>query len=187
MVVIYAGLVPATNAPSAQSLELHVRAQRLFDNLSLDQATIVLPFVAISELLVPVPTEDAAKLIRILQELFFCPVFDSRAASIAASLWSHHKRLPRDRQYKNRHVLKADVLIVASAKAAGATTFYSNDRECRMLASLIMEADGLPAQPKTLQDVFVESDIRRGDSPPPVKRPVKKKSKRTPRPDEPTA
>jgi hypothetical protein len=37
-------------------------------------------------------------------------------------------------------------MIVASAKAAGATRFYSHDTECRALASLIMTSYDLPTK-----------------------------------------
>ena len=35
-----------------------------------------------------------------------------------------------------RDVLKADAMILATAKAAGATKFYTNDDKCRKLAIL---------------------------------------------------
>jgi hypothetical protein len=67
-------------------------------------------------------------------------------------------------------VLKAGAMIVAAAKAAGATGFYSNDKNCRQLAKLVMDANGLPEKPRDLSDMFVESDLREGKEPPPVKR-----------------
>jgi hypothetical protein len=46
---------------------------------------------------------------------------DIQAAAIAADIWERHRKLPKKQQYGKgkRHVLKADSMIVAAAKAAG--------------------------------------------------------------------
>ena len=184
MILVYAGIVPSKNdATSPQVIELSLCSNRLLDQLSRDEATIILPTVAISELLVPVPLSESGLLIRALAEQFVCPAFDLPAAAIAANLWASHKKLPRDQQYSNRHVLKADTLIIASAKAAGATIFYSNDRKCRALAGIIMEARGLPEKPSDLEEIFAESDRRSGAEPPPLKPKPKKNNAKKEKPD----
>ena len=86
---------------------------------------------------------------------------DLEAAAIAADLWSRHKEAPKDQQYGRRQVLRADAMIVASVCAAGATEFYSHDRRCRALASLLMAARDLPTDDP--EDMFLKDDIRRGD------------------------
>jgi predicted nucleic acid-binding protein len=177
MILVYAGKVPSKGA--SPLAELTVRSRRLLDRLVADDATIVLPTVAVSELLVPVPNPESGMLIRELSEQFVCPTFDMRAAAIAAELWAIHKKLPRDQQYKDRHVLRADAMIIASAKAVGATIFYSNDRNCRKLAANIMTAEGLPEKPRDLEEQFVDIDIRGGVEPPPrVKKAKVKKARR---------
>ena len=180
MILIYAGIVPSKDASPAGSelARLKLRAGMLFDHFARDDATIILPTVAIAEVLVPVPDSASGLLIQSLSENFLCPAFDMHAADIAAKLWAKHKKLPKDQQYKDRHVLKADAMIIASAKAAGAAEFYSNDGDCRKLAKLIMDADGLPTRARDLEDVFVESDIRSGEGPPPRKAKPKKKSRK---------
>lgn len=174
MILVYAGKVPSNDAPLP---DLAIRARRLLDRLATDEATVVLPTVAIAELLVPVPKAESGLLIRELSDQFFCRNFDLPAAAIAADLWSLHKKLPKDQRYSNRHVLKADAMIIACAKAAGATVFYSNDKDCRKLAGLVMDAEGLPTQPRDLEEQFVDSDIRSGVEPPPKARKAKKKAK----------
>ena len=53
-------------------------------------------------------------------------------------------------------------LIVASARAGGATQFYSHDKNCRTLAELAgMEALDLP-NGETMKDQFLLADIRAG-------------------------
>ena len=183
MILVYAGIVPSKNAATDPELaELTVRAHRLLYRLSRDDATIILPTIAISELLVPVPASDHGMLIKALAEQFVCPAFDVQAASVAANLWAAHKKLPRDQQYKDRHVLKADAMIIASARVAGASIFYSNDRACRALAGTVMRSEGLPTKPQNLEDVFVESDIRSGDPPPP--RPPRRKKPKGKKPSD---
>jgi hypothetical protein len=109
------------------------------------KGTILLPTVAISELLVPVPKAHKGALIAVLQQMFLCPPFDLHAASIAADLWSQHQKLPQDEQYQKRHVVRPDCMIIASVRAAGATEFYSHDKKCRTLANLAeMTAHDLP-------------------------------------------
>lgn len=62
MVLVYAGIVPSKEA-SADVTEWSLRARRLLDRLDDDEATIVLPTIAISELLVPVPIAESGLLI----------------------------------------------------------------------------------------------------------------------------
>lgn len=158
MVLIYAGIVPSAN--SAVDKELRISAKML---LHMHQAdAIVLPTIAISELLVPVDISRHGLLIAKLSEMFICRAFDLHAASIAADLWAKHKRLPPNDQYKQRQVLRADSMIVASAKAAGADVFYTHDKKFRALAGLVMKAKDLPKDDNT--DMFIRGDIERGEA-----------------------
>jgi hypothetical protein len=162
MVLIYAGYVASKAGPRSPEFEdLSVRAKLLLHQLTRQKATIVLPTVAISELLVPVPKAQKGALIARFTKMFVCPPFDLEAAAIAADLWLRHKEAPKDQQYGRRQVLRADAMIVASVCAAGATEFYSHDRRCRALASLLMAARDLPTDDP--EDMFLKDDIRRGD------------------------
>lgn len=146
-VLIYAELVPAKDeVRSADFEELRDRSRLLLYRAAKKKDMIILPTVAISELLVPVPREQQGALITLLQQKFFCPTFDLQAASIAADLVARHKQLPRDLRYNDRKIVRADAMIIASARAAGASAFYSHDGKCRSLAGLIMKAHDLPEQ-----------------------------------------
>jgi hypothetical protein len=139
MILVYAGIVPRSPKNSGDTPDdqkLARRAKILLHQLKSD--TVVFPTIAISEILVPVPASKRGLLITALQELFVCPEFDQRAAVIAAELWARYKEVPPDLKYENRHVMRADVKIIASAKAVGATHFYTNDDNCRAIADLIM-------------------------------------------------
>jgi len=160
MILIYAGLVPRKSGKLSKKLEeLGVRSKLLLHMRSKD--IIVLPTIAISEVLVPVAAAQRGILLTELSSRFLCPPFDMSAAAIAADLWSQHKRLPDDLQYQDRHVLRADAMIVAAAKSAGATEFYSHDRRCRALADIVMTGCDLPTRDPN--DMFLINDIRRGE------------------------
>ena len=162
MILVYAELVPSKNPNrSSKYQNLHVRANLLLHKLFREKALVLLPTVAISELLVPIPKAEKGALIAALTEQFTCPSFDVKAAAIAADLWSQHRNMSNDVQYDKRHVLKADVMIVASAYAAGATDFYSHDQKCRDLAKLLMKAHDLPTDDP--DDMFLKNDILSGD------------------------
>jgi len=156
MILIYAGIVPQRNgkAKSAKAKKLTHRAKVLMDQLK--DETIVLPTIAVAELLVPVPAAQKGSLIATLIGMFHCRPFDLHAAAIGSDLWARHKSLPVDLQYKNRHVLKADVMIIATAKAGSATKFYSHDKSCRALANLVMQAADLPTHS---EDLFFGQDV----------------------------
>jgi len=165
MILIYAGIVPSKSAgkKSAQLEELQVRSKLLLHQLARQQAPIFLPTIAVSELLVPVPATHRGALIATLTERLVCPPFDLHAAAIAAELWVQHKNLPADLRYDDRQVLKADAMIVASAKAAGATAFYTHDKKCRALARLAVMSDrDLPTHDP--DDMFILEAIRRGEA-----------------------
>jgi hypothetical protein len=75
MVLVYAGIVPAKTAKAAkhskERAELSVRAKLLLHRLSREKATVVLPTIALSELLVPVPSKDKGLLIARLMDSSF--------------------------------------------------------------------------------------------------------------------
>lgn len=152
MVLIYAGVVPQKEGQcrSDDWEQLCRRSKILLDELAIRKATIVLPTIAIAELLVPVPQSQKGALVTELNGMFYCPPFDVRAASMASSLWSEFKELPADSRYESRHVLKADAMIVGTAKSVGASRFYSHDNNCRRMADLVMEGYDLPSHSSDL-------------------------------------
>jgi len=162
MIVVYAGVAPSRKQTRPKNFdELRIRAKILLFQLARDKATVVFPTIAVAELLVPVPDAQKGILIAALNEKFVCGPFDLPASAIAAELWSRHAELPKELQYRERHVLKADAMILAAAKAAGVTEFYSHDRRCRKLAGLIgMKGRDLPAHG---DDLFIEGEIQRGE------------------------
>jgi predicted nucleic acid-binding protein len=123
-----------------------------------NEDTIILPAVAIAELLTPISSDRRPALLREFTEKFVCPPFDLRAAPLAAKLRADDEQLAADDKYKKseRHVLKADAMIIASAKVAGATRFYSSDFKCRKLARLVLDA---PDPPKVIPQNLYSDEI----------------------------
>jgi len=149
-IVIWAGFVPEVNTDSwpkekiEKRAEMKRRATILYRSFSRKKWLVVLPTIAIAELLVKVPEAEKANLIAAPGKRFICPSFDPRAAAIASGLWSRFKSLPADQQYQDRNVLKADSMIIGSVVAAGATAFYSHDGPARRMAELAIKGLDLP-------------------------------------------
>lgn len=158
MTLIYAGIVPRKPGTRSEELQdLQRRAKLLFEALAIEGARIVLPTVCLAELLVPVHESSRGRLVAELSKSFQLRSFDDHAAAVAAELWGGHKKLPKERQYRERVVLKSDVMIVATAKAAGASRFYTHDTDCRKLAAFVMEGRDLPTRDERL---FSEKELR---------------------------
>jgi len=158
MVLIYAGIAPRS---SQIDNELVISSKILLTKLTREKATVVLPTICVSEMLVPVEHDRHGTLLMQLQSLFLCYPFDIRASSIAAELFKQHRAMNEAERYRDRILLKADVMIVATAASAGATDFYSNDIGCRRLAGFVSNAHELPANDPN--DMFLRGDLERGD------------------------
>lgn len=163
-VLIYAGVVPCKGKQPAERKDLTVRAKLLLNMLrNPKEVTIILPAISLAELLVPVPPSQKGTLIAELMRRFVIAPFDLHASTIASELWANHKKLPRDQQYKDRNVLKSDVMILGSARAVGATKFYTNDKDCRALANTLLDGFGLPLPKRDPTDMYAADDIQRGE------------------------
>lgn len=125
------------------------RAQWALREIERDKLKIVLTAVALAELVVPMTDEKTGAFIAAAEERFIIAPFDARAASVAAKLWRLNHKLSKAERVQ-RSVLKADVLIIASAYCAGVGRFYTHDRRCRKLAQSLMEARDLPENPDDL-------------------------------------
>ena len=144
---------------TSASDELETRAQILLRQLEEDKAEIVVPTIVVAELLTPIKVAKHGDFIAELRRRFICPPFDLQSASLAADLWQRHRELPRKDQLA-RNVLKADVLIIATACVAGAKLFYTHERKCRRLAQLAkLETFDLPTHHENL---FIDAEMRRG-------------------------
>lgn len=120
--------------------EMCRRAKILLTNLGSQR--IIVPTIAVSELLCGVDAKNHGNFVAELKKRFFCPPFDLAACAMAAVLFQYGKTLP---DKLARPLLKADTMIIASVKTSGGATFYSHDPACRKIAAHAgMEALDLP-------------------------------------------
>lgn len=121
--------------------EMRRRARILLRMLESEKIELYIPSIVISELLAGVEGQKHARLLAEFDVRFFCPPFDTKACPLAARLWQFERGLPGassglpKEEQSDRKVLKSDILIVASAKVAGVTLFYSHEAKCRRLAT----------------------------------------------------
>jgi predicted nucleic acid-binding protein len=133
------------------------RSRLLLETLSATKELTIIPYIAVAELLLGIDRTQHGQYITELQERFFLAPFDLRATAYAASLWQDYRGLPKDQQIE-RTCLKADVLIVATAKVHGATKVFSHDPKFRKLADFAgMAGRDLPTHS---EDMFVDLEAR---------------------------
>lgn len=127
-----------TTASVAQhDRQVQQQALDLFRWLDGEGAQIVIPAISAAELLTPLDQEAQQRMLQLLSRRCRAAVFDLRTAGIAASLYRQTADIKP--QYAEAttptRFFRADTLIVASAKAAGATHFFSHDKACRSIAA----------------------------------------------------
>jgi predicted nucleic acid-binding protein len=154
MVIIWGmkGAAKKGKPVSTHAAEMQHRAKLLLFKLAEKKETIIIPAVTVAEVLYGLPADTHGTFLATLESRFFCPPFDVRACALAAALWQQHRGLPAGEQM-DRTVLKNDVMVVATAKVAGAEAFYSHDRKCRDLAALAgLKAHDLPTHSENYLD-----------------------------------
>lgn len=125
------------------------RAIWLLRHLTVSRAQVVVSTIVVGELLVGIDTTLHAGFVESLAARFHIVPFDVRAASKAAEEFSKNIDLKESGQGA-RKTFKADLSIVASAWASGATVFFADDERCRKLATRMgMIAKPLPEQSPT--------------------------------------
>jgi len=165
---------PQKGTLSDHDAEMQRRSRILLRDLDEKKEIVIVPTVAVAELLCPIDPKEHGKFIAVLTQRFFCPPLDIRAASLAAELWQYHRGLPSNEQI-SRTVLKADVLIIASAKVGGASAFYSHDAKCRKVA---LRAGMKPRDlPTHSEDLFINAEMQSA-SPVTPKSPAQPKKRR---------
>ena len=131
--------------------EQQQRARWLFESLEQqDDAQIIIPSVVLAEYLSPVKESEHANVMAEVSNRFIVAPFDVRCASLAAKLFKSGRPDRSTSGTEWRKCLRADTLIIATAKIHGAKVLYSGDRNCLSLARSVMDARDLPDQPPHL-------------------------------------
>lgn len=114
--------------------QLRKRAKWLFTNLEREGARIIVPSVVAAEYLTSVKDSDKSNVLSAMSMRFFIAPFDVKCANLASMLWKSGSPGRKKGKMGSRICLRADTLIVATAKTYGAQHFYSGDEGCRKLA-----------------------------------------------------
>lgn len=149
-ILIWGG-IRELRADQQQRPEMVQRAKWLLAMLERDGTRIIVPTIVAAELAVPVAARRRGDFLAVLAANFIVRPFDLHAAAIAAELHAKTLKVPA-KELPPRPVLSADVKIIATAKAAGASAFFSADAKCRRVAALVMEARDLPTHAEELFD-----------------------------------
>lgn len=120
------------------------RGQLLFERLQEDNAQVVIPSIVIAEYLVPSEKKLHPSIIEAINRRFLIKPFDVHCASLAAELFKSGKPMRPNGVPFGREILRSDTLIIATAVVHKAKVFYSDDGDCRALASTVMDARPLP-------------------------------------------
>ena len=104
-----------------------------------------IPTIVVAEYLVPADKKAHASIIEAINRRFLIRPFDIECASLAAELFKVGKPMRTAGIPLGREVLRADTLIIATAKVHKAKVFYTDDANCRALAATVLDARPLPA------------------------------------------
>ena len=134
------------------------RADWLMAFLEEEKADVMVAAISVAEFLRGSSTDHRSRQKAIMEETFICQPFDAHVAEVAAGL---SKRALTVEDYQNRKAhLRADLQIVATAKASKATVLYSHDVGARKLAATCgIEARDLPTMPPNLFDYASGNDV----------------------------
>jgi predicted nucleic acid-binding protein len=138
--------------------DLIARSVARFNDLKGRGITIMIPSIVVAEYLPAYPVEDHPAQLAILRKNFFIAPFDAAAAVVAAGIQC--KRLlaeTHDATSMGKHCLKADVKIIATAIAHGATMIYSHDKHFNSFGRgriLVSDVPDLPPPSQSQQVLF---------------------------------
>ena len=122
------------------------RAERFFRRCKDDGKRIYVPAQSLAELLVGYSAAQRRQTLATLPKSFLIAPFDAKAAAIAAELqhnWDHLKQVGSEYGI-TRQQIKADINVLASAIAAGASYLYSEDGQMKSFAQGKIIVCGLP-------------------------------------------
>jgi predicted nucleic acid-binding protein len=125
-------------------------AKYLFEQFTKRKTQVIVPAVALSEYLTAIAVAAHDNVIEQMKKRFLLMPFSPECAALAASLFQTGQQMRAKGVAGGRAVLRADTMIIATAKTFGAGTLYTADEECAALASNVMNASGVPQPPTGL-------------------------------------
>ncbi|MHB1156184.1 MAG: type II toxin-antitoxin system VapC family toxin [Phycisphaerales bacterium] len=122
----------------------------LLRRLEDEKAVILLPAPSLAEYLVPYEKNERTAVAAKLNEGYRIAPVDAHAAAIAAEMFNANHKKQRGGEKLDRRNLKVDVLVLAAAKVAGASEFYTCDERLRKFAAKYINSPSLPTHDENL-------------------------------------
>ena len=104
---------------------------------------IMVPSVVIAEVLCALEPRLHSAVSELMHRRFIVPPFDTQAALHFAEMW-RNKKQPKDESGISRSEMKADYMIIATARARGANCIYSEDSGLKKFAQDYVDVKPLP-------------------------------------------
>ena len=111
--------------------EMCRRAKFLFSEFTREKTQVLLPSVVVAEYLTAAAKSSHEAIIDELKDRFHIVDFNEHCTSDAAHLFQIGKPMREKGKASERVALRADTMIIATAKTYGATTLYSGDKNLR--------------------------------------------------------
>ncbi|MBW4516522.1 MAG: PIN domain-containing protein [Timaviella obliquedivisa GSE-PSE-MK23-08B] len=119
------------------------KAKQLIDKCEKDETSIMIPSIVVAEVLCGLEPRLHSALNGLMHRRFIVLPFDTQAALRFAEMW-RTKREPQDRGGISRSEMKADLMIIATAVAKGASCIYSEDLGLKKFAQDYIDVKPLP-------------------------------------------
>ena len=127
------------------------RAKILFDDFERQKSQIIVPSIVVAEYLTAVEESKRKDVASAIGLRFIIAPFDIKCTALAANLFWEGKQGRKMGSPDARKCLRADSMIIATARTHGAKRFYSHDKDCRSLAQKAgMEPWNLPTHKESL-------------------------------------
>lgn len=134
------------------------QAEYLIQKLHTESTSVIVPSIVLAEILCGVDPSKQGRFTNALYSLFRIVPFDAPASAKYAQLWhslGNEKRLQiREEEGITRRVLKADLMIVATALSRKAWCIYTEDGPLKRLAEGHIEVAHLPEPPPRQEPLF---------------------------------
>jgi predicted nucleic acid-binding protein len=134
-----------------QELMVH-RSKALIDRLDKGNKQMFVPTVVVGEFLAKIPIGEHQSVMGVVQKRFMVVQYDLLAAMWYARIWNMAPSTSDlddlKKAGKSRQELKADRMIVATAKASGAECIYSHDPGVATFGRGIIEVLPIPDAPQ---------------------------------------
>ncbi|NJL57616.1 PIN domain-containing protein [bacterium] len=124
------------------------QAESLISSCEENKINIMIPSIVFAEVICNLDSKLQNELSAVMTRRFIIPPFDTRAALYFAQMWKEawgrRKGLDENIRVSREH-MKADLMIIATARSNGAYCIYSEDASLKLFACDYIDVKPLPA------------------------------------------